>query len=1226
MELRKEDDGLIRRYLLAQLTEEEREQFEKRMMTDTELFDQMLLAEDDIADDYARGQLAETDRQAFEDAFLSDAEGRSRVNLAKSLHKYVAKNSELNAVAREQMERTSTQDESNLAPVASIGKDKSPRRLRWWQQPGFGSYVKLAAAAVIIIGVGLGIWRAFLYQSEVSKGIAALAYAYREQRPVEARISGLNYAPLAQTRGDDERFDRVARNRAERILLDEVIDHPSAAAHHALGRLYLAKKNFDDAFNQFDLALNTDPSNAQLHSDYGGALLEKARAEQSAGDLGKALEDKGKALEHLNKALELDRSLHEALFNRALVHQEIMLLQQAEDDWRKYLESDSNSQWAGEAKRNLDLLEERKQKTSHTKDEVLRDFLSAQASKDDEKAWKVVSQSREALSGKLLWEQLLDAYLEASIKGQKNEANNSFQALSYLGELEAQRADELYTSRLAQFYASLSRPERVKLVQARSQMKLGRQYYAQAEPLKALDTFSKARQLFAEIGDEPEAQYAQKWIGLSYLEKGDTQQGLAILEQLVQWFETKNFKWLMMRTLQSMSGAQYSIHLYSKGIDYGRQALALAESLNDKVGIFNTLSLLTEEFRYIANYYESLSCGAHSLALMESSFLNQTQVSRHFNIIASVFISCGLPAAAIDCEKEALRHALTIDHRQMISLAYAQLGAMYGRSGQSSEALINTELAYETAKSLSDAGIRMKMMATSSLQTGHLYREAGEFERAINSYDECIRLYSQLDLHYDLYQACKGKLLCFISLGNDSVARQELDRTLNVFEKYRSGILGGEDKNRYFDVEQSVYDIAIDFKYSRENDPREAFEFSEESHARSLLDSVTGNAQLSYKNIEPDIVSKSISRPLKFAEIQGRLPKEVQILQYAILSDKVLIWIVSKTAFSTVEKKIEERELNEKVVNYLQCLYSNVERNKQELRDKARELFDILITPANSFLDNNEPLYIIPDKILNYLPFGALISTDTDRFLLQDHALVISPSSSLLIICSETARQKEGASEERLMVVGNPHFDRKAFPTLPDLPSARREAEVIAAYYNSARLLIGDNAREERVKNEIARSDLVHFALHSVIDPKSPMQSKLLLTREQRNVADNNAQDGVLQAHEIYGLKLPRTRVVVLSACQTGIERYYKGEGMIGMARPFMAAGVPLVVVTLWPVDSDATAELMISFHRHRKLENRSTAEALRLAQLDLMNSSNERFHQPYYWAPFIAVGASAKF
>jgi CHAT domain-containing protein len=109
-------------------------------------------------------------------------------------------------------------------------------------------------------------------------------------------------------------------------------------------------------------------------------------------------------------------------------------------------------------------------------------------------------------------------------------------------------------------------------------------------------------------------------------------------------------------------------------------------------------------------------------------------------------------------------------------------------------------------------------------------------------------------------------------------------------------------------------------------------------------------------------------------------------------------------------------------------------------------------------------------------------------------------------------------------------------------------------------------------------------------------------------------------------MQLPRTRLVVLSSCQSGAARYYQGEGMINLARPFLVARVPLVVATLWSVESDATAELMISFHRRRAPAKTSTAEALAEAQREMLRSSDTNHHHPYYWAPFSLFGGHASF
>src|SRR4030095_14945364 len=106
-------------------------------------------------------------------------------------------------------------------------------------------------------------------------------------------------------------------------------------------------------------------------------------------------------------------------------------------------------------------------------------------------------------------------------------------------------------------------------------------------------------------------------------------------------------------------------------------------------------------------------------------------------------------------------------------------------------------------------------------------------------------------------------------------------------------------------------------------------------------------------------------------------------------------------------------------------------------------LHDDLVKPVESFLDKGKQVYVVPDKILNLLPFGALISRESGRRMVEDYALALSPGSTMLVMCSEAAEGKERSRPERLLSVGNPQFDRTAFPSLSDLPSAAREAAAL---------------------------------------------------------------------------------------------------------------------------------------------------------------------------------------
>jgi CHAT domain-containing protein len=111
-----------------------------------------------------------------------------------------------------------------------------------------------------------------------------------------------------------------------------------------------------------------------------------------------------------------------------------------------------------------------------------------------------------------------------------------------------------------------------------------------------------------------------------------------------------------------------------------------------------------------------------------------------------------------------------------------------------------------------------------------------------------------------------------------------------------------------------------------------------------------------------------------------------------------------------------------------------------------------------------------------------------------------------------------------------------------------------------------------------------------------------------------------MQAREVYALQLPRAKLVVLAACNTAIERVYGGEGGVGVARPFIKAGVPAVVATLWAVDSEVTARLMVRFHQHRA-KGMSASEALQKSQLEMATGEDARLRAPYYWAGFVVIG-----
>lgn len=1186
------------KYLLGELSDEEGRQLEEQYFADDDLHEQLRAVEIDLIDRYVSDELSRHEREKFEKQFLS-APGRVQdVMFSKSLKAYLSMPRAAEPARRSDRIRG------------------SGRKLRLFFTPA-----RSVMATLAVLALGVLIWQVFISESQEKIGLKALRIAYRNERPVEARLSAFDYAPFSSARGGDQgNVDHNNRNRAERTLLDNLDERPGPKAHHALGLLYLAKKDFPAAINEFDVALASAPDDPRIHGDIGAALLEKGKIDRLNREHEEAVEEFSNSLEHLNKALELDGSTLEALFNRALLYQEMKLPDQAEGDWRKYLELDPNSQWSEEARKNLKTLEQQKNRSSKNSEQLLQDFLQAYQVRNDEVAWRTFSQSRTG-SGNFIVTRLLDEYLELATGGQEPEAKEKLQSLSYVAELELRTAHDRFTFNLARFY-STARRQLSELAQARSLIKKGNSYYDQSDLENAIDHYNRAKIILESAGDACEAKYADYRLGHCYLMQSKSGPSLAVFEKLARDCEKAQYKWLLAQSLYSVANVQVGLNNYSAALDSSTRCLEISGQINDSNGVARATQQMAQEYVYLNNYHEALGLHQQTLTLGDDGVADPLFKWRSYFYIAMPLNRLGLHAAAVEYQKEALRLAVEMQRPQVICRSYIHLGLMYGDQHNYKEAIQNVQVASDLGEKLPSRNARMENAAYSSLQLGNLYRRAGELDKAIASYDQAIELYSELDFQAFNYVAHKGRLLSCLTRGGCPSVEQEVETTLSLFEKYRSKILEESNRNTFFDIEQDVYDLAMDFEYSQKNNIEAAFEYSERSRARSLLDLINTETR-SIKN--GDVRLASVYEPLKLERLIERLPEKAQILQYAVLNDKIIIWVLSGGGVASRQSNISIAELGQKVKEYLHTISRPSGTAKEDSSDVAKDLYRLLIGPVESLLNKQGQLCIVPDKILSLLPYGALLSP-SGKYLIEEYALTFAPSSNLFVIGSDIAREKEIIKTERLLSVGNPRFDRDAFPSLDDLPHAQREAETVGAYYDYSRTLTGDAATKNLIKGEMQKSNVIHFALHTVVDEKFPMRSKLLLARKAGEDTIRGAADGVLEISEIYGMKLPITRLVILSSCQTGVGRYYSGEGMIGVSRPFIAAKVPIVVASLWPVDSDSTAELMIVFHQYRKQKKLSTAEALRSAQLAMLHSPVKAYQQPYCWASFIAVGGYTRF
>jgi CHAT domain-containing protein len=316
----------------------------------------------------------------------------------------------------------------------------------------------------------------------------------------------------------------------------------------------------------------------------------------------------------------------------------------------------------------------------------------------------------------------------------------------------------------------------------------------------------------------------------------------------------------------------------------------------------------------------------------------------------------------------------------------------------------------------------------------------------------------------------------------------------------------------------------------------------------------------------------------------------------------------------------------------------------------------ILLGPVSSILGSKR-LLIVAEGALQYLPFAALRSLQSDTPLIADHEIVSLPSASVLAILRDEIEQRP-VPPKTLAVFADPVFEvgdpriaerknnvppplfrsaprgtllaansRKSLRevgtsidgfTISRLPASQEEAAAILASVRKEMAWEGTGfnaTRSAALNMDLDQYRIVHFATHGIIDDEHPDLSGLVLSLFDEQ---GHPQDGYLRMNDIYNMKLP-VDLVVLSACNSGLGKEMRREGLVGMVRGFMYAGAARVVASLWKVEDEATAALMKRFYQRMLQDNHSPAQALRMAQLDMLQQ--KRWQSPYYWAAFVLQG-----
>jgi CHAT domain-containing protein len=384
------------------------------------------------------------------------------------------------------------------------------------------------------------------------------------------------------------------------------------------------------------------------------------------------------------------------------------------------------------------------------------------------------------------------------------------------------------------------------------------------------------------------------------------------------------------------------------------------------------------------------------------------------------------------------------------------------------------------------------------------------------------------------------------------------------------------------------------------------------------------------------------SEPATVDQLQKQTAREgVALAEFCLGEDRSFVWLFTRGEFF-FETLPSRKEIENAVRAYLATLAAapdplHLERDLTKVRTRAEALFTMLFGSLTRQIKPGERLIVVPDGLLHYLPFEALMRDG--RYLVEDHEISYNPSASMLGLWQESGSKVDGGDKLELFAVGDPVFVPRA--SAPDgkrsrygslngarqeaaanglrlapLPWTRDEVQHIAGLFpaDRRRVLLGTKSTEAAIKREpLRRYRHLHFATHSFIDEKYPWRSAIVLS------FDGDAEeDGSLNVSEIARLNLD-CDLVVVSACQTGRGKLLSGEGIIGLSRAFLQAGARAVVVSLWNVSDISTGRLMKSFYQHLT-GGLSNAAALRRAKQQMLGSGEAPRH-PYYWSSFVMLG-----
>jgi len=608
---------------------------------------------------------------------------------------------------------------------------------------------------------------------------------------------------------------------------------------------------------------------------------------------------------------------------------------------------------------------------------------------------------------------------------------------------------------------------------------------------------------------------------------------------------------------------------------------------------------------------------------------------RLLNDLGDLHLRLNEPESAVKVYQESLQSNAGLDNPSYAWVAHAGLATAYQRLGQLDQARAHYLKAIEVMED-----VRAKLVGAEET--------TGFYQHKVEVYKNLIALLLKLNEKHPEQELASKAFHVAESARARAFSDLLAEAGVNLERNLEADLL-----KRQREIQTSVSKLNAQLINERSKEPakqdREKIKVLEEDLSKADVDIADWLRELRRRN--PLYADMKYPEPLKLEQAQRMLTDHSLLLAYSLGEQESFLFAVSRDGYR-VSKLPRSSDIGESVEKLMAAITDGAATSLERYRAHAVKLYKELIQPAGDLLADKRELIIIADGALHRAPFETLISPSiaalppadqADRikwpYLVRQFAISYAPSVSALANLRDYHRGT-GAPQKHFVAYADPIYDQQSTPAiiaavrstgdgqqlkLGRLLHSRDEVEGIAKLFakGQADLYLEDFASEENVKTKdrLSQYRIVHFSAHGLVNEKRPRFSGIVLSLPKlgKEGVPLSEEDGLLSAYEILNLKL-NADLVVLSACQTGVGKEIKGEGMMGLMRAFMYAGTPSVVVSLWNVNDRSAADLMVRFYRHLwkpGSEKLNKAEALRKAQLEVIGMGSK----PYHWAPFILVG-----